>query len=105
MFAAGFGAATLVLGLVEPVALRMSLWGVAWVLLVTGMVVWAKRRPASLRGTSRRIAVYWAGTVLLYTVALFVGTPRFIGQPLYWVPAALLVAAPLAVGAFRERRA
>jgi hypothetical protein len=105
VFAAGFGVATLVLGLVQPFALRMSLWAVAWVLLVGGMIWWAWRRPANLRGTTRRVAGYWVGTGLLYGVALFVGTPRLIGQPLYWVPAALVVAAPLAFGSVRERHA
>ena len=38
-----------------------------------------------------------------YAVALFAGTPRMIGNVAFWVPAALVVAAPLALGAWRER--
>jgi len=105
VFSAGFGGLTLLLGLVEPLALRMTVVSVAWGLLVSGMVVWALRRPAGLRGTARRVTPYWLGTCGLYAVALFLGTPGRIGEPLYWIPAALIVAAPLAIGALRERRA
>lgn len=104
VFAAGFGILTLLFGLVSPLQLRMTLFGVGWPLLMLSMVWWAGRRPASLRGTSRRVAKYWVGTTFLYGVVLLVGTPRLVGDARYWVPAAALVAAPMFLGALREHR-
>lgn len=105
VFAAGFGALTLLLGLVEPLGFRIALFSLGWPALIVGMVWWSARRPASLRGTHGRVAKYWIGTGVLYGIALLVGTPRLIGQPLYWIPAAALVATPMLIGALRERRA
>lgn len=104
VFAAGFGTLTLILGLVEPFWLRMTISGVLWVALVTGMVVWASRRRAAPSGGMRRTVWGWIGTGVSYAVALFVGTPAQLGNVAYWVPAAVVVALPLAVVAWRERR-
>jgi hypothetical protein len=103
VFAAGFGLLTLVLGLVGPKAMIvvMPLWGV----LIVVMVVWSQRQLATRRGIGRRIAGYWIGASALYVAALFIGLPDLEGRPAYWIPAALTVAAPLAVAAVRERRA
>lgn len=105
VFGIGFGVLTLLLGLVQPLSLRIAAMSLGWPLLVAVMVGWAARRPASLKGTSTRVTKYWVGTAGLYGVALVIGTPRLIGEWLYWVPAAALVAAPLLAGAVRERRA
>ncbi|MDQ1654073.1 MAG: hypothetical protein QOI35_3273 [Cryptosporangiaceae bacterium] len=103
VFGVGFGALTLVLGLAGSASMTvvMPLWGV----LIAVMVVWSQRQLATRRGTGRRIAGYWIGTSVLYGVALFAGLSRFQGRPAFWIPAALVVAAPLLAGAFRERRA
>lgn len=105
VFGVAFAVLTLLLGLVEPLSLRMTVLSVGWPLLIGGMVVWSSRRPASLRGTSSRVVKYWVGTAVLYGIVLFVGTPGRIGEPVYWIPAAILVATPLLVGAVLERRA
>lgn len=105
VFGVAFAVLTLLLGLVEPLSLRMTVLSVGWPLLIGGMVVWSLRRPASLRGTSSRVVRYWVGTAVLYGIVLFVGTPGRIGEPVYWIPAAILVATPLLVGAVLERRA
>jgi len=105
VFAGGFAALTLLLGVVQPLSLRMSAFTIGWPLLIAGMVIWAARQPARLRGTLRRVSKYWTTTGICYGAVLAVGTPRFIGQPLYWLPAAVLVAAPMVLGAIRERRA
>lgn len=104
VFAVGFGVLTLVLGLVSPLWLRMTVAGALWIPLVVGMVVWAVRRRASDRGTGRRVLWGWLGTGGLYALALVVGTPARLGEPLYWVPAAVVVALPLAAAAWREAR-
>jgi hypothetical protein len=51
------------------------------------------------------MAPYWVVAMACYAVALFAGTPGRLGQVSYWVPAALIVAAPFLVGAVRERGA
>ncbi|MDQ6947905.1 MAG: hypothetical protein M3256_16980 [Actinomycetota bacterium] len=105
VFAAGFAAITLILGLMQPFWLRMSVWGVLWAALVMGMVWWARSRPAQPRGSRRwRWAWGWAGTGILYAAALSIGLPGQSGWPAYWVPAAAIVALPLSVAAWRERR-
>lgn len=105
VFAGGFAVLTLLLGLVQPLSIRMGAFAIGWPLLIAGMVAWAARQPARLRGTLRRVMKYWVATGICYGAVLAVGTPRFIGEPLYWLPAAVLVAAPMVLGAIRERRA
>lgn len=104
VFAAGFGVLTLVLGLVEPLWLRLTVSGVLWLPLVAGMAWWASRQRATTSGVGRRALPGWIGTGGLYAVALFVGTPDQLGRPAYWVPAAVVVTLPLAVTAWRESR-
>lgn len=104
VFAAGFAALTLILGLVEPLWLRLTISGALWVPLVAGMVAWAMSRRTSPRGVGRRALWGWVGTGVLYAAALVVGTPGQLGNPAYWVPAAVLVALPLGVTAWREAR-
>jgi len=103
-FGVGFGAAALVLGLIESFAWRMSLFAGLWIVFVLAMVRWAASRPASARVVTRRIAVSWVGTGVLYGVALFVGTGRFQGELAFWVPAAVVIALPLVIGGLLERR-
>lgn len=104
VFAAGFGVLTLVLGLVSPLGLRMAVAGALWIPLVVGMVVWAMRRPAADRGVGRRVLWGWIGTGGLYALALVIGTPARLGEVVYWAPAAVLVALPLGITAWRESR-
>ncbi len=105
MFGIAFGAVTLLLGLVEPVALRITIFAVCWPIIVIAAVVWAHRQPAAPRGFGRTWGAWgWVGTGVLYGVALVVGTPAFEGRPAFWVPAAVIVALPLCVAGWRERR-
>lgn len=104
VFAAGFGVLTLVLGLVDPLWLRLTISGVLWIPLVIGMAWWAFHQRATASGVGRRALPGWVGSGVLYAVALFVGTPGQLGNPAYWVPAAVVVALPLAIAAWRESR-
>ncbi len=104
VFAAGFAVLTLVLGLVEPLWLRLTVAGALWIPLVAGMVIWALSQRAAARGVGRRVVWGWVGSGGLYALALTVGTPGLLGNALYWVPAAVVVALPLAVVAWREAR-
>lgn len=103
VFSAGFAAITLAVGLVRPLTPRILVF-VAWAVLVAAAVAWSRRRPANITGTTARVSRYWVISISLYAVAVAAGTPHLTGHPTYWVSAALAVATPLAVAAFRERR-
>lgn len=105
VYSAGFFALVLVLGLVDNVPVRVWIACVGWVGLMVATVFWARRRAATLPGTGWRTAPYWIATSVLYAAALIVGFPEREGQVWYWVPAAIIVALPNAIGALRERRA
>ena len=104
-FAAGFAFITLVLGLIEPRTLRMISFAIVWPTIAIPMSRWAQSRPSRMRGSLRRSVPYWIATGALYGTVLVIGTPRHLGQASFWFPAAALVALPLSVGAYRERRA
>ncbi len=101
-FALGFGALTLFVGSADgPGELVAPM--VAFGVLVVVMVVFARTRPVQ-GGVSRRVFLGgWIGTSLLYSAAVWVGL--LTGWPLSaWVLAALLVAAPLGLAAWRTHR-
>ncbi len=104
-FAVGFAILTLVIGLVEPPVLRYAGFLGGWAVFTAVMVLWARRQPAHLRGSARRMAPAWGLTAAAYGIAIAVGTPARLGDVAYWSVAAVVVATPLAVGALRERRA
>ena len=104
VFAVGWPALVLVLGLVSPLWLRLTIAGVLWIPLVTGMVVWARRRRASSRGMAWRHSAAFGVTGALYVAALFVGTPAQLGNAAYWIPAAVVVGLPMVVAAVLEAR-
>jgi hypothetical protein len=99
----GMGLVTLSVGLVESTLLGAAVF-VAWFVLVVVLSRWVRRRTAHLPGTSTRTAPYWSLAFAIYAVAIAAGGHEY-GDPSYWVPAAVLVAAPMLVGALRERRA
>lgn len=104
VFGLGFGTVTLILGLVQPLALRMTIFATCWLVLMIGMVLWARGQQAAPRGRFRGVWA-WIATGILYGVALVVGMPALEGRVGYWAPAAVIVALPLCVAAWRERRA
>lgn len=103
VFGVFFGAATLLLGLVQPLALRMVIFSVCLPVLLAAMVWWSLRQGAVPRGRLRGLWA-WISTGVLYAVALVVGLSRWEGQAWFWVPAAIIVALPLCVAGWRERR-
>jgi len=103
VFAAGMGLVTLAVGLVESKLLGAAVF-IAWGALAWGMSRWERRRTAHLPGTRARTTPYWSTGFALYAVAIAAGT-RSEGDATYWVPAAVVVALPLLVGAVRERGA
>lgn len=107
VFAVCFAAVTLIVGLVAPLPGMLAPVVVSTVvfvaLLVAGMVVWAWTRPAMPRGRGRGVWA-WAITAALYPAALNIGTSTHQTRPVYWIPAALIVAIPLTIAAWREHR-
>ena len=104
VFGLGFGVITAAIGLVESQVHGLAVFAV-WGLLVGGMVLWERRRPAHLPGTAARITPYWVLTIVLYAVAVAVASGERAGDLTYWLPAAAIVSAPMLIGALRERRA
>lgn len=105
VFGIGFGCVTLLLGLVQPLALKMAVFSAGWPALIAIMVIWSRRQPATLARTGRRVAKYWIMTGTLYGLALVIGLSWFTGRWDYWLPAALAVALPMVLGGVAERRA
>ncbi len=104
VFGVGFGAVTLILGLIQPLALRMTIFAACWPALMIGMVLWSRGQRAAPRGRFRGLWA-WVATGLLYGAALLAGMPALEGRVAYWVPAAVIVALPLCAAGWRERRA
>ncbi|HEX3607132.1 MAG TPA: hypothetical protein VH134_14515 [Candidatus Dormibacteraeota bacterium] len=71
-----------------------------------GMIVsyGASRRLVRRRGRFARHAVIWATWALVYGTALAVGVAFFRGQLAYWLPMAVVVSAPLLLGAWWASR-
>lgn len=100
----GMGLLTLAVGLVEKDVLAIVVFA-AWGGLVAATAWWERRRTAHLPGTPERTGRYWAMSFALYAVAIACGVARPDGDVAFWVPAAVVVAVPMLVGAVRERRA
>ncbi len=72
---------------------------VGWGVLVAVMAGWASRQRVQLTGAGRRLTVAFAAWGVLYGLALVIGLSSAPGAPAFWVPAAVVVAAPLLVAA------
>jgi hypothetical protein len=99
----GMGLVTVCVGLIESKLLGAAVFA-AWVVLALVTSRWTRRRTAHLTGTSSRTARYWSLSLAFYGGAIAAGGDEY-GDPTYWVPAAIVVAFPMLVGSFRERRA
>lgn len=75
-----------------------------WIVLVALMSWWASRQPTVERGGGRRNVAGFITWGILYGVGLVVGMSFFRGEPAYWLPVAVVVAAPLAVAALYPAR-
>lgn len=100
----GIGLLTLAVGLVRHDGLALAVFA-AWGLLVAATAWWVRRRTAHLPGTPERTSRWWGASFALYAVAIACGVSRPEGDVTFWVPAAVVVATPMLVGAVRERRA
>ncbi|WP_155356846.1 hypothetical protein [Acrocarpospora macrocephala] len=106
--AAGNSVALLVIGLVEPIVLKNVLALATTILPFAAITLWYRRLPVLARTPPPpRWGAYpyaW-GTWLLWCAAAGFGTLTGLdGRPEYWIPAALVVAAPLTFAALKEPR-
>lgn len=76
----------------------------ALIAITSALGWWAQRRPVTERGGNRRKTLGSIGWVLLYLVAAVIGLELFPGEPGYWIPAAVVVAAPLVLAALLPTR-
>jgi hypothetical protein len=104
VFGVAIGVVTATVGLVESKPLGAGVFA-AWVALAVGMSLWERSRLAHLAGTRERTSPYWVGGFALYGVAVATATEETSGDPAYWLPAGLITALPMLIGAWRERRA
>lgn len=103
VFALGFAAMTLLLGLGPQRPWWVAVMLGVWTVVVVVMLAWAARRPVRPVVGPRRYLFGWVGTGVFYGVALFVGLGR--GLPFWvWLLAAVVVALPLLLAAWRLRR-
>lgn len=102
LFGLVFAGITLLLGLTDLIRTRPFVLVVTFFVLEGGILLWARRQRATLTGTGRRVALSFIGMGLLYVAVLVVGVNRFQGEPAHWIPAAVVVAAPMFFGAWRE---
>jgi hypothetical protein len=106
--AAAWAASILAFGFIRPIPLRLLVWLALLVLPLIGVVSWYRRLPVTAvnpppprYGWQSHV---WT-MIAVYTIAVIVGQAADLyGQPWYWVPAALAVAAPLTVLALRLPR-
>lgn len=75
-----------------------------WVVLVSVTVSFAARQHVTAVGRIRVIGTSFAAWAAVYGGALFTGEFAFPGRLSFWLPATLLVAAPLFVGAWWAQR-
>ncbi|MGC4748370.1 hypothetical protein ACLQ28_22350 [Micromonospora sp. DT201] len=105
LLGAAFGGITAALGLLGSTPARVAAITVIFFLVVGGLLIWYFRQRVIPRDLGRRYVPFMMATCSLYVVTLGVGRPLFTDRPEYWVPAAVLVALPLLVGAWRGRGA
>ena len=103
--------AVLLLGLLSSVDVDLlDGWGAGFVGLAAVVALswvdgWAQRHTVVVRGARRLERFSGAATMILFFTVLVVGVRSFPGDPAFWVPAALLVAAPSLLAAALARRA
>ncbi len=104
-FLAAYGAANVVFVILTgtlPGVGGAIAFGVSW-LAFGGISTWFNRRQqVCWRGFDRLVGMSFVAYFVLWGVAGGVGFNLFPGQAAYWFPVALVVSAPLFIGAWRS---
>lgn len=100
LYGIGFGLTSMVLLLIIGISgtpagliVGMVFYGIA----LTALIVYSTTRPVTPRDFTRFHGWSMAVWTPLYTVAVVVGSIFFQGEPLWWVPMAVLTALPTSV--------
>jgi hypothetical protein len=103
-FLATYGAASVVfmilIGTLRGVSGDIA-FGVSWVAFGAICTWFSNRQSVCWRGFDRLVGVSFIAYFVLWAIAGGVGFNFFSHQAAYWVPAALVVSAPLFAGAWR----
>jgi hypothetical protein len=103
--AASWAASLLLYGFLEPLPVRFAAWAAVLLLSLAAMVWWYWRRRATalfVRPPRGRYLGYTVPMGVIQIVTLIVGEGAGLhGEPWFWIPAAIAVAVPLTVLAFR----
>ena len=103
-FGVGFGILTVLTGLVSDTVWALGAMAAVWAVFTGVMVGWSSRQRTTDRAATDRMDRWWVLTILFNGIALATGL-SYVGQaPAYWVPAGVVVALPLLIGAAREHR-
>jgi len=106
--AGGWAASLLAYGFITPVAIRIVAWAAIVTMSLAGVVFWNRRRPAEALPVPPPRGPYWGYTLpmCLIEIAAIIGgdAAGLRGEPAFWIPAAIAVALPLTVLAFRVPR-
>ena len=107
--AAAWAVSILAFGFIESIPVRLVVWLALLVLPLVGVVSWYRRQPVTAVSPPRPRGgwvIYSWTMMVVYAIAVIVGqVADLYGEPLYWVPAAVVVAAPLTILALRLPRA
>ena len=103
LFAVLLGGADITVGL-APGRVTMITAMAVTIAAMVALVVYGIRQPVTFRGFGRVHGAVFAAFGVLHAAALIPGMFLFQGQPAWWVPAGLAVAAPFVVGAVHAAR-
>ena len=70
-----------------------------WAVVMVALIAWAKRQGVIGRGSWRLHGFTWGAWGVLWMVTVNVGVRLYPGVAAFWLPAALVVTAPLVVAA------
>jgi hypothetical protein len=87
-----------------PSPVGTSIFAPAWVAVVTVLVRYGRRQPVTRLGQGRLMVITFGCWAVAYAGALVIGEKLFAGNPAYWIPMALVVAAPFLAGAWLAGR-
>lgn len=98
------GIMTVLLGTVGTSPQRVGIVAACSLVFIAALMGWALRQRILPRGYARGYIPYFAVTMALYSVVIAAGRPLLSNNAAWWGLAGAVVAAPLALGAWRASR-
>lgn len=103
IYASAAAVAVFTLGLLSSPA-GVAIVTVCWFIVIAALIIYALRQPVTRRGFGRRHTFMILAWAVLYQAVLMPGVLWFEGDLRWWLPGAVVVAAPGLVGAYLEAR-